>query len=166
MKQFLILCSTLLLLVGCSDNENSPQPEKDRSYAAFIGEMENTPCEGSLFSPYSESEVEFGLKPEGEGMTLIMPRIRFVEQMPVWIPMEIRSIEVERRADALLLSLEETTPYFHGLPYDPDGTNRYQITNLEGRYDLQSRQLNLSFNCMTMLVHFEGQWDPNSRELL
>lgn len=166
MKQILILCSALLLFVACSDNEQTPQPEPTKEYAAFVGELENTPLEGSHFTPYSESDVEFDLVPAGEKMNLMMPRIRFVEQMPVWIPMEIRAIEVERQADALILTLEETTPYFHGLPYDPDGKNSYQITQLEGRYDLKSHQLSLRFNCMTMLVHFEGEWERNSLQIL
>uniref|UniRef100_UPI0040568470 hypothetical protein n=1 Tax=Alistipes sp. TaxID=1872444 RepID=UPI0040568470 len=166
MKNLFTLGFALLFMVGCSDDEPVQQITPNTQYAVFVGDLENTPNPGSHFSAYSEEEVEFDLEPAGDKVNLMMPKIRFVEQMPVWIPMEIRSIEVEKGEGVMRFSLAEATPYYHGLPYNPDGKNTYQITNLEGEYNYSTRQLRIEFDCMTMHVHFAGNWNPNSLQIL
>lgn len=162
----MMMAVALFALAACSDDDPAQQIEQNTQYAVFVGDLENTPNAESRFERYSESEVEFDLEPAGDKVNLMMPKIRFVEQMPVWIPMEIRSIEVEEVEGAMLFSLAEATPYYHGLPYNPDGNNTYQITNLEGRYDYTTRRLRIEFDCFTMHVHFEGNWNPNSLQIL
>lgn len=165
MKKLFALMLAGLSLTACSDDNDEPAPAPaaaDRTI--FIGTLDVTPQEGSPFKAFSAEGIEFGLRPQADGrMTLVIPKIKFVEQMPVWIAFEVPDLTpVAGTGGSFSFAVASTLPYWNGAPFDPDKDGRYEITNLDGRCDAAGRTLRVTFDCYTMQVDYRGAWSPAS----
>lgn len=162
MKKLLSLFMLLAIFTGCSDDKENNIPTPEAEAAIFLGELTVTPQQGSPFGEFSESEIEFDLKFEGSTLTLVMPKIKFVEQMPRWIAFEVKELNFVKGDTELSFGIEETLPYWNGAPYDPEGDGTYKITNLQGSYNYSTQKLTVDFDCYTMHVNYIGEWDVKS----
>lgn len=168
MKKFLTLLLSGLALAACSDSGDTPAPTPEVSdRSLFRGTMNVEPRSGSSFSAFSAEDIVFGVLCQTDGnLTLDIPKIKFVEQMPVWIAFEVRDLTRNMNTSTLIeFGTERTLPYWNGAPFDPEGDGKYEITDLKGSYDPETKQLHVTFNCYTMRVDYLGQWDASSLEL-
>ncbi len=156
MKKLLSLFALLAIFAGCSDND---EPTKnDDLKPTFIGKLEVTPQPGSPFGEFSEQDIEFNYEVNAEKLTLVMPKIKFVAEMPRWIAFEVRELNYQRGDSQLTFSIDETIPYWNGAPYDPNNDGKYKITNLVGRHDISSGKLYVEFDCYSMHVNYVGDY--------
>lgn len=166
MKKLFALMLAGLCLTACNDdNEEQTPVTADRSI--FVGTLEVTPQEGSRFEAFSAEQIEFDIVPQKDGRwTLVIPKIKFVQQMPVWIAFEVTDLNPVAGADGSTgFSVASTLPQWNGAPFDPDGDGRYEITNLEGRCDASGRNLHVTFDCYTMQVDYRGVRDASSADI-
>lgn len=164
MKKLLTLLLLACSVMACSDDDNTTPPPAEGP-ATFVGTLSVSPNEGSPFNSFSAEEIEFQLEEcEDDCVNLLMPKIKFVEQMPTWISFEVRQIARVETDDtaAYHFYLAETLPYWNGEPYDPKGDGTYAIYNLEGSYSYDERKLHVEFDCYSMHVSYQGDWDPAS----
>lgn len=151
MKKFLLLFALTAALCACGDDNENPQPTPSADNFTFVGSLEVTPEAESRFEAFSEQNIEMSLQTAADGtLTLVMPEIKFVPQMP-WLAIEVRSLQKQIEGNDLYFSVEQTIPYFMGAPYD-----NYPITNLEGRYTASTATLQVEFDCNTMHVKYMG----------
>ncbi len=167
MKNILTCLLAAVALCSCSsDDDTMPTstttPADGRS--VFIGEMNVTPQEGSPFNAFKATDIEFDIEAKNGSWTLFMPKIKFVEQMPVWIAFEVRDLQPVQTDGSINFSLDSTLPYWNGAPYDPQGDGKYEITELEGRC-YPDGQLHVTFYCYSMQVDFSGQRVATSAEV-
>lgn len=158
MKNIPMLALAALLFAGCSDDDNAPAaPAGDNAPLLYSGRLEVTPQEGSPFKAFSEEEIVFELKQDDQGRHLLwMPKIKFVAEMPVYVSFEVRGIEPAfDEQGGYRFSLDETTPYRNGAPYDPDGTGAFTIRSLEGS-SADGTTLDVAFDCHSMHVVYRG----------
>lgn len=151
MKKFFLLFALTATLCACGDDNETPQPAPPAEDFSFVGSLEVTPEAESRFEAFSEQDIEMSLQTAADGtLTLVMPEIKFVAQMP-WLAIEVRGLQKQTAGDDLYISVEQTIPYFMGSPYDS-----YPITNLEGRYTASTATLQVEFDCNTMHVKYIG----------
>ncbi|MBQ8307174.1 MAG: hypothetical protein IJX56_00035 [Alistipes sp.] len=173
MKRLFTVLMLGLALVACDDkDDDSIGTFEPIGACSFKGTLSVTPNEGSPFGAFEAPEIEFILT-ENEGLeqgseidylNLSMPQIKFVEQMPVWIALEVIGIPIREvnPSNECHFGLQETIPYYMGAPYDPKGDGQYTIYNLEGYYENTTGKLYVDFDCYTMHVHYEGAWVATS----
>ena len=165
MKKFLLLLLSGLALAACSDSDDTPAPGPETSdRSRFTGTMHVEPQSGSPFSAFSAEDIVFNVFYQANGdLTLDIPKIKFVEQMPYWIAFEVRDLARNINCSTLIeFYTERTLPYWNGAPFDPEGDGKYEITDLKGSYDPETQQLHVTFNCYTMRVDYLGKWDSSS----
>ncbi len=165
MKNILTILLAALMLTACSsDDDPTPAPVSDDK-SVFIGTLNVSPQAGSPFDAFTASDIEFDIREEKDGRwTLVMPKIKFVEQMPVWIAFEVRDLQPEPADGEIRFALDRTLPYWNGAPYDPEGDGKYEITELAGSCDPDG-QLHVTFHCYSMLVDYRGEWVATSAEI-
>lgn len=165
LKNIFTLLLPLFALTACGDDDPAPAPEAaDKS--VFTGTLDVSPREGSPFGAFSAEEIEFDIRTEADGSrTLVMPKIKFVEQMPVWISFEVRDLHPEATDEGFGFFIDRTLPYWNGAPYDPDGDGKYEISDLTGEYRIGEKSLHVSFICYSMQVEYLGQWVSSSAEV-
>lgn len=159
-KKFALLMPLVALLLGACHNDNdTPGPTicPTDNVWSYTGQLDVTPLEGSPFTAFAESDIVFTLAPADEKThTLMIPKIKFVEQMPVYISFDVRGIElIDDEKGGFAFSIDETIPYRNGAPYDPDGKGTYTIRNLRGSSP-DGATLSVSFDCYTMHVDYRG----------
>ena len=156
----MLACATLALGACHTDNDDISGPTvcPPADAWSYSGQLDVTPTEGSPFSAFSEEAIVFELKRDGDDRYILkIPRIKFVEQMPVYIAFEVRDIElVDDEAGGFTFAIDETTPYRNGAPYDPNGKGTYTIRDLRGR-SIDGSVLETSFDCYTMHVEYRGK---------
>ena len=157
MKNILLMsfCAAALLASACGkdDDNGTKTPSNDGS---FVGTLDVAPMEGSHFTAFSEKDITFEMKEQNGGMyTLFMPKIKFVEQMPVYISFEVRSLKPVFDGEGYTFSVAETLPYRNGAVYVPDGDGKYTIRNMQGE-NVNGTTLQVTFECYGMTVDYTG----------
>ncbi len=173
MKKLLLLLTLGILTTACHEESVTPPQPQTNGEARFVGTLTVTPNEGSHFSAFEASKIEFiitrnqSLKQEEDlhYIDLAMPQIKFVEQMPVWISLELPGLTAQQAAIhptcTVEFSEDSMIPYYMGQPYDPQGDGKYTITHLVGCYET-SKTLHVEFDCYTMHVDYRGEWVTTS----
>jgi len=159
LKKIMLTALAAISLAACNDDGGCDAPTvcPTDGTKVYSGTLEVTPQEGSPFTAFSEEEIIFELKQdEQERYLLWMPKIKFVKEMPVYVSFEVRGIDPAFDGQGgFRFSLDETTPYRNGAPYDPDGTGTYTIRSLEGS-SADGTILDISFDCHSMHVVYRG----------
>lgn len=174
MKKIFLLMLASLCLSACGDeNETPPAPViEPADYAGFRGQLTVAPNPGSPFQPFTEQEVEFRVFRESDTQISIMiPKIKFVKEMPVYVAFELRDLHDTTPADPeqFLFAVEECLPYWNGAPYDPDLNQDgkpdgiYRITDLRGSCTSESGLLEVEFDCYSMHVTYSGRHDEATK---
>jgi hypothetical protein len=116
--------------------------------------------------------VEFRVFRESDTQISIMiPKIKFVKEMPVYVAFELRDLHDTAPADPeqFLFAVEECLPYWNGAPYDPDLNQDgkpdgiYRITDLRGSCTSESGLLEVEFDCYSMHVTYSGRHDEATK---
>lgn len=174
MKKILVLLAASFLAACGDSSETIVEPVTEPvSYSGFRGPLAVTPNPGSPFQPFSEQEVEFRVFRESESeISILIPRIKFVQEMPVYIPFELRDLHDTDPDDRtrFRFAVSECLPYWNGAPYDPDldqdgepdGT--YRITDLQGT--CSADRLEVEFDCYSMHVVYSGVRDAATAPFL
>lgn len=178
MKKLFFVLALSFAFVACDDeNEIIWSPDNELP-CVFTGILDVEPTPTSTLEAFTEQDVIFSITEadlaeendptDSDYITLLMPNIRFSNKMPVYIALEIRDIKGLKSAATFDFSIDKTTPYWNGEPYNPDmdqdgvGDNRYQITNLTGSYDYSTKTLSVEFDCYSMHVKYSGEWKKES----
>ncbi len=151
MKKLLLLFALIVGFAACNETKDENPAPAPAEELLFSGHLEATPDEGSRFEAFQEEEIPMELTPGENGcINLIMPEIKFVEQMP-WLAIEVRDLENTATGEDIRFEADETIPYFMGAPYDA-----FPISNLKGHYDAAAKSLTVDFDCNTMHVSYRG----------
>ncbi|MEG1622432.1 MAG: hypothetical protein RR330_03555 [Alistipes sp.] len=158
MRKILFLLFFATLTVACSKDTPDDQGGSDLSLLHFMGNVSVTPLPESHFNAFEDPNIGFDLRTEKNGTaTLIMNKIKFVEQMPKRVTFEVRNLSLGTTADGQQhFEATTTVPYWNGVPYDPTGDGTYTIHRLLGTISKDKTKLSLSFDCYTMHVSYIG----------
>ena len=158
---------------GGTEEEAVTPAEADTDADTETGEEEGENPGGSQgpFGAFHESDVimqMLPMNPNYSTIDLFIPKIKFVEQMPVYVSFILKDLQNESNNPLRFeASKESTFPYWNGEEYKPDGSDAYLITNLHLTYskeDAEEIYLKVEFDCRGMHVNYYGLWDHDSME--